>query len=330
MSVHQGSILNKIKVMRGRAGNIVGVLSEREAVIRDKVYGDITFTEDVLAFSVEEKGIDFRSYFPIGTQVYFDIEVNDARFVRCTSIWMKKKQKPDLNCSQPISVPHQTEDLVGNREYKGTVIKMLPPFAFLVELDDSKIHVLVCNRSLKPSRQAPNLQRDEIVSDYVSKGDKVYVKVYRNSARKKFEWSAYDAWMEDSNTSEPSTKSEDSMRIITKKRRRKRTQKTKEKTLIMKGRLNFVDTETALLESTDCNGAVFFHRRNAFLFGVAMERLSLNYIFKIGMFVVLKFGHSSIIILQITEHIFILHKFVFNSITSSLLQKIISSAHKLD
>lgn len=297
MSVHQDLILNKIKVMQGRAGNIVRVLSERQAVIRDKVYGDITFTEDVLAFSVEEKGIDFRSYFPIGEQVYFDIEVNDARFVRCTSIWKKKKQKRDLNCSQRISIPHQTENLVGNREYKGTVIKMLPPFAFLVELDDSKIHVFVCNYSFKPNRQAPNLQRDEIVSNYVSKGDKVYVKVYRNSARKKFEWSAYDAWMEDSNTSEPSTRSDDSMCIIRKKRQRKKTCKTKEKSLIMKGRLSSVDTETALLESTECYGTVFFHRRNAFLFGVPMERLSLNYIFKIGMVVVLKFEHRNIIIL---------------------------------
>jgi hypothetical protein len=296
-SVQSIEALNKIQLLRGRTGNIVRVLSERQAVIRDKVYGDITFTEDVLTLSVEEQGSGFRSYFPMGKLVYFDIEVDDARFVRCTNIWMKKKQKPDLNCSQPISIPLQTENLVGTREYKGTVIKILPPFAFLVELDDLKIPVFVFNQSFKPSRHAPKLQRDELVSHYVSKGDKVYVKVYRNKERKKFEWSAWDAWMEDSNASEPSTRSEDSLCIITKKRRRKRTRKTKEKKLIMKGRLSFVDTETAHLESTDCNGTVFFHRRNAFLFGVPMERLSLDCIFRIGMVVVLKFEHSNIIIL---------------------------------
>jgi hypothetical protein len=285
-SVQSNEALNKIQVLQGRAGNIVRVLSERQAVIKDKVYGDITFTEDVFTFSMEEKGIGFRSYFPIGKLVYFDIEVDDAGFVRCTDVWMKKRQKPDLSCSQPISIPLQTENLVGNREYKGTVIRMLPPFAFLVQLDDSKISVFVLNKDFKPNPHASKLKRDELVGHYVSKGDKVYVKVYRNSAIKRYEWSAWDAWMEDSNASEPSRRSEDAVYVITKKRRRKRTRKTKEKPLIMKGRLSFVDTETAHLESTDCNGTVFFHRRNAFLFGVPMEGLSLHHIFRIGMIVV--------------------------------------------
>jgi hypothetical protein len=295
-SVQSNEALSKIQVLRGRTGNIVRVLSERQAVIRDKVYGDITFTEDVLAFSVEEKGIGFRSSFPIGKLVYFDIEVDDAGFVKCTGVWMKKKQKPDLNCSQPSSIPLQTGNLVENREYQGTVIKILPPFAFLVELDDSKIPVFVINQAFKPNRHAPKLQRGELVHHYIAKGDKVYVKVYRNSARKKFEWSAWDAWMEDSKAPEPSTRSEDPVYVITKKPRRKRTRKTREKILIMKGRLSFVDTETAHLESTDCNGTVFFHRRNAFLFGVPLEGLRLDHIFRIGMVVVLLCEHSNIII----------------------------------
>jgi hypothetical protein len=303
MSVEQDSsfvwsseALSKIQVLRGRTGSIVRVSSEREAVIRDKVYGDIAFTEDVVAFSVEENGIGFRSSFPIGKLVYFDIEVDDAGFVRCTDIWMKKKQKPYFNCSQPISVPTQTGNLVGNKEYQGTVIRMLPPFAFVVELDNSKIPVFVINQAFKPSRHAPKLQSDEPVSHYVSKGDKVYVKVYRRSIRKKFEWSARDAWMEDSKASEPSTRSEDPVCIIKRKRQHKRTRKTKEKILIMKGRLSFVGTETAHLESTDCNGTVFFHRHNAFLFGVPMEGLCLDNVFRIGMVVVLKCEHSNIII----------------------------------
>jgi hypothetical protein len=143
----------------------------------------------------------------------------------------------------------------------------------------------VFNQAFKPNHHAPKLRRDEPVSCYVSKGDKVYIKVYRNSAGKEFEWSAWDAWMEDTNASEPSTRSEDPVSRIT-KQQHKGTRKAKEKKLIMKGRLSFIAAETAHLESTDCSGTVFFHRDSAFLFGVPMEGLRLDHIFRIGMVVV--------------------------------------------
>jgi hypothetical protein len=296
VSVQNNEAWSNIEVLRGRTGIVVKVLSERQAVIRDNVYGDFTFTDDVVAFSEEEKGTDFISHFPVGKVVYFDIEVDDAGCVRCTEIWMKKKQKADFSCSDCISVPLQTGDLVENKEYKGKVIKMRPPFAFVVEVGSSKMPVFVFNQAFRTNRNAPKLQKDEPVSHYVSKGDTVCVKVYRRSGRKEFAWSAWDAWLEDSNASEPSTRSEDPFcRVI--KKRRKRTLKTKQKTSFMKGRLRFLDTETAHLESTDCNDIVFFHRDNAFLFGVPIKGLRLDHIFRIGMVVILKCEHSSIIIL---------------------------------
>jgi hypothetical protein len=149
ISVQKDEVLNNIQVLRGRTGNIVKVLSDRQAVIRDKVYGDITFTEDVLKYSVGKKGTGFRSYFPIGKLVYFDIEVDDAGCIKCIGIWINKKQKPDLSCSQPIPIALQTENLVESKVYKGTVIKMRPPFAFVVEVDDKDSCLCV-----QPSLQA--------------------------------------------------------------------------------------------------------------------------------------------------------------------------------
>jgi hypothetical protein len=300
ISVQSSEAFGNVQILRGRTGNIVKILSENQAVIRDKVYGDIAFSEDVIALSVKKKGSGFRSYFHIGELVYFDIEVDDAGHVRCTGIWIKKKQEADFNCSQPISLSLQT-DLVINKEYKGTVIKMRPPFAFVVELDSPKIPVFVFNQAFKMSRHAPKLQRDEPVTHYISKGDKVYVKVYRNKGKKEFEWSAWDAWMDDSNANETNTKTGDGICRITKKKRRQRTCKSKEKTMFMKGRLSFIGTETAHLESTDCNGIVFFHRDNAFLFGVPVKGLRLDHIFQLGMVVILKCEHSSIIILYVSD-----------------------------
>jgi hypothetical protein len=294
VSVQNNKALSNIQVLRGRTGRVVKVLSERQAVIKDKVYGDITFTEDVL---VEGKGTDFRSHFPIGKLVYFDIEVDDAGHVRCTGIWMRKKKEADISCSQSISIPLQTGNLVVNKEYKGTVIRMLPPFAFVMEVDSSKIPVFVFNRAFSTNRHAPKLQQHEPISHYVSKGDTVYVKVYRHSGRKQFEWSAWDAWLEDSNASEPSARSEDPVCRIIKKKQHKRTCATKKKTVFMKGRLSFIGTETAHLESTDCKGIVLFHHDNAFLFGVPLKGLRLDHIFRIGMVVILKCEHNSIIIL---------------------------------
>jgi hypothetical protein len=294
VSVQNNRALSNIQVLRGRTGSVVEVLSERQAVFRDKVYGDITFTEDVL---VDGKGTDFRSHFPIGNLVYFDIEVDDAGRVRCTTIWMKKKQKEDFSCSQSISIPLQTGNLVVNKEYKGTVIRMLPPFAFVMEVDSSKIPVFVFNQAFRTNRHAPKLQENEPVGHYVSKGDTVYVKVYRRSGGKKFEWSAWDAWLEDSNASELSTRSEEPVCRIIKSKQRKRTRVTKKKNISMKGRLSFIGTETAHLESTDCNGIVFFHRDNAFLFGVPIKGVRLDHVFRIGMVLILKCEHNSIIIL---------------------------------
>jgi hypothetical protein len=314
MSVKQDSVSIQndetscnIQVLRGRTGNIIKVLSDRTAVFRDKVYGDVTFTEDEVKFSVEQKGNDFRSYFPVGRVVYFDIEVDDVRNVKCIHIWVSRKQESDLRSSEPVSFTHQTANLIARKVYKGTVIKMLYPFAFVVEVDDSKIPVFVFNQTFKPNRHAAKLRRDEPISLYVSKGDTVYVKAYRNSPGKKWEWSAWDAWMEDSNTSEPSTSSEDSSCKKTKKRQRKRTRKTKERTCIMKGKLGFVGSEASHLVSTECNNTVFFHRDNTFLFGVPMKGLRLDEIFKTGMILILKYEHDDNI-LKIVEHIhFILY-----------------------
>jgi hypothetical protein len=300
-----------IEVLRGRTGNVIKVLSNRMAVLRDKVYGDVIFTEDEVKFSVKEEGNCFRSCFPIGKVVYFDIEVDDAKNVKCIGIWVSRKKESNVTCSPPISLKHQIVNLIANKVYKGKVIKMRHPFAFVVEVDDSKVPVFVFNQAFKPNLNAAKLHRNEPVSLYVSNGDTVYVKVYRNSAEKEFEWSAWDAWMEDSNASEPDTSSEDPSCVKKKKRQRKRSRKNKEGTCIMKGKLTFVGSETAHLVSTECNDTVSFHRDNAFLFGVCMKGLRLDEIFRAGMIFTLKYEHDNNI-LKVIEHIlFILYLKLF-------------------
>lgn len=273
---------HKIQVLRGRTGNIVKVLSDRTAVFRDRTYGDITFTEDVLKLSMKKEGISFRSYFPVGKTVYYDIEVAIGH-VKCLSLWVSKNETPNFSCPQPSSSTPQRGTLRTNVEYRGTVIKMLLPFAFVVEVNSCKIPVFVFNTAFKPNHRAANLRRDQPVSLYVTKGDTVYVTVYRRSPGtvhrrspgKEFEWSACKAWMEESNIPEPSTSSEDPFCKIIKKWQHRGTP-------IMKGKLSFVGPETACLESTDCNSTVSFHRGNAFLLGVPVKGSRLDHIFRTG------------------------------------------------
>jgi hypothetical protein len=94
MSVKEGAVTVKksetsghIQVLRGRTGNIVKVGSDRTAIFRDRIYGNIKFTEDVLKFSMKEEGIDFQSCFPVGSMVHYDIEVG-VKDVKCLSIWV--------------------------------------------------------------------------------------------------------------------------------------------------------------------------------------------------------------------------------------------------
>jgi hypothetical protein len=168
---------------------------------------------------------------------------------------------------------------------------MLFPFAFVVEVDSNKIPVFVINKAFKPSRDAAKLCDDQPISLYVSKGDTVYVRVYRRLPKKKIEceWSASEAWMEESNIPEPSTRSDNPCCGIIKKRKRKRTNKTEKKFPNLKGKLSFVDSEIAHLESTDCSGTVFFNHGNAFLFGVPMKGLRLDHIFRTGMVLCVEF-----------------------------------------
>ena len=93
MSVKEGAVSVQkskpcnIRVLTGRTGNIVKVGSDRTAIVKDKKYGDITFTEDMLKFSMKEDGMSFGSCFPVGRIVYFDIEVG-VRSVKYLSIWV--------------------------------------------------------------------------------------------------------------------------------------------------------------------------------------------------------------------------------------------------
>jgi hypothetical protein len=169
---------------------------------------------------------------------------------------------------------------------------MLFPYAFVVEVESSKIHVLVFNIAFKPNRHAEKLCADQPVSLYVSEGDTVYVRVYRLSPGKEIEWSAWEAWMEESSTPKPSTSSDDPLGRIIKKQQRKRTRKTEKKIPNMKGKLSFVGSEIAHLKSTDCSGTVVFHRDNAFLFGVPMKGLRLDRIFRTGMVLCVEFEHK--------------------------------------
>jgi hypothetical protein len=141
VSVQKSETSHNIQVLRGRAGKIVKVGSDRTAVVSDRKYGDITFTEDVLKFSMKEEGMSFRSCFPVGTVVYFDIEVG-VQNVKCLSVWVTKKQNPDFSCSQPSSPAPQSVILLTNGTYRGTVIRMLFPFAFVVEVDSTAIRFL--------------------------------------------------------------------------------------------------------------------------------------------------------------------------------------------
>ena len=214
MSVKEGAVSVQkskpcnIRVLTGRTGNIVKVGSDRTAIVKDKKYGDITFTEDMLKFSMKEDGMSFGSCFPVGRIVYFDIEVG-VRSVKYLSIWVSKKQNPDFCCSQPSSSTPQAGILLTNRKYRGTVISMLFPFAFVVEVDGSKIPILVLNKPFKPNCHAAKLCCDQPVTLYVSKGGTVYVRLYRRSPGKKIEWTTWEAWMEEINTPEPSTRSDD-------------------------------------------------------------------------------------------------------------------------
>jgi hypothetical protein len=292
VSVQKSETSGHIQVLRGRTGNIVKVGSDRTAIFRDKIYGNIKFTEDVLKFSMEEGGIDFQICFPVGRIVYYDIEVG-AKDVKCLSVWVSKNQKPDFSHPQPSSSAPQAGILLKGVKYKGTVVKMLFPFAFVVEVDSCKIPVFVINTVFKPNLHAAKLCGYQAVSLYVSKGDTVYVRVYRRSpGKKKFEWSAWEAWMEESNTPKPSTSSDDPLCRITKKQQCKRTHKAENKTRISKGKLSFVGPEILHLESTDCSGTVVFHRDNAFLFGVPMKGLRLDRIFRTGMVLCVEFKHK--------------------------------------
>jgi hypothetical protein len=311
VSVQKSGTSHNIQVLRGRTGSIVKVVSDRVAIFRDRMYGDITFTDDVLQFSVKKERIDFRRYFPVGKVVHFDIEV-DVESVKCLCVWVSKKQKPDFSCSQPSSSTPQTGILLKGMVYRGTVIKILPPFAFVVEIDSCMIPVLVFNIAFKPNRHAAKLCGNQPVSLYVSKGDTVFVTVDRRSPGKEIEWSAWEAWMEESNTPEPSTSSEYSFCTIIKKWQHKSTEK---KIPIMKGKLSLVGSEAASLQSTDCSGAVFFHRGNAFLFGVPIKRLKLNQIFKTGIVVGLESESSYIIVCQVVQYIIFLINFILNEVS---------------
>ena len=186
VSVQRSKTSHNIRVLRGRTGNIVKVWSDRTAIVRDKKYGDITFTEDILKFSMKEEGMSFSSCFPVGRIVYFGVEVG-VQGVKCLSVWVSKKQNPDFSCSQPSSSSPQAGLLLKNMTYRGTVIKMFFPFASVLEVDSSKIPVFVIDKPFKPNRHAAKLCGDQPVSLYVSKGDTVYVRVYRRSPGKKFE-----------------------------------------------------------------------------------------------------------------------------------------------
>jgi hypothetical protein len=167
---------------------------------------------------------------------------------------------------------------------------MLLPFAFVVEVDSSKIPVFVINKAFKPNCHAAKLRGDQPVNLYVSKGDTVYVRrVYRRSPGSEIKWSAWDAWMEESNTPEPSTRSDDPFCRKTKKLQHKRTYKTEKKIPNLKGKLSFVGSEIAHLESTDCSGTVIFNRGNALLFGVPMTGFRLDQIFRTGMVLCVEF-----------------------------------------
>ena len=307
VSVQKSKTSHNVQVLRGRTGNIVKVGSDRTAVVRDKKYGDITFTENVLKLWMKEEGMSFRSFFPVGRIVYFDIEVG-VQGVKCLSVWVSKKQDPDFSCTQPSSSEPQAGILLTNKNYRGTVIRMLLPFAFVVEVDSSKIPVFVFNKAFKPNRHAPKLRGDQPVSLYVSKGDTVYVRVYRRSPGKKmFEWSAWDAWMEESDTPEPSTRSYDTFSRIIKKWQRKRTYKTEKKVPNLKGKLSFVDSEIAHLESTDCSGTVLFNHDKAFLFGIPMKGLRLDQIFRTGIVFCVEFEPKLFcrLLLQVVQHVIV-------------------------
>jgi len=64
--------------------------------------------------------------------------------------------------------------------------------------------------------------------------------------------------MEESNTPKPSTSSDEPFGRIIKKRKRNKKRKTKKNIPTLKGKLSFVGSEIAHLESTDCSGTVFF------------------------------------------------------------------------
>ena len=288
VSVQRSETSHNVQILRGRTGHIVEVGSDRTAIVRDKKYGDITVTKDIIKFPMKEEGMSFRSCLPVGRIVHFDVEVG-VQGVKCLSVWVSKNQNADFSCSQPSSSSPQAGVLLTNMTYRGTVIRMFFPFAFVVEVDSSKIPVLVINRAFKPNRHAAKLCGDQPVSLYVSRGDTVYVKVYRRSRGKKIEWSAWEAWMEESNTPEPSTSSDDPVCSKIKKRQRKRANKTKKKISNLKGKLSFVGSEIAHLESTECSGTVIFNRDNAFLYGVPMKGLRLDQIFRTGMVLCVEF-----------------------------------------
>ena len=125
--------------------------------------------------------------------------------------------------------------------------------------------------------------------------------------------------MEESNTPEPSTRSDDPFCGKIRKEQRKRTCKTEKKICNLKGKLNFVGSEIAHLESRDCSCTVIFNRDNAILFGVPMKGLRLDQIFRTGMVLCVEFEPKRYCSPGSATHYCCRNSFFFNLLKSSLV-----------
>ncbi|KAJ9574527.1 hypothetical protein L9F63_008300, partial [Diploptera punctata] len=237
----------------GRTGIIVKV-SDDEAVLRDNIYKNISFTKDVVKFPITNTS-HFKSAFSKNRIVYYDLEVDGTGKAKCKCIWIGRKEELELNKSK---APLQLK-LKENGIYETTVKRIRSPYAFIVEENVSKVPIFVCNQGFRPNSKSPKLKRDEPVICYVKEGDTVYMSV-RHTPGKEFEWSGWDAWMKDSN--EVSNVKSASM--------------THESNMLI-GKLTHIFKKTGLIEKN-----VFFHRDNAFIYGVPLESIQLDKVFSQG------------------------------------------------
>ena len=282
MNLNQNSTSVKLK---GRTGVIVKVETDGTAILRDNIYNNISFGKDVVKSPVKDNA-EFKLKFPEGSIVYYDL-IDTAGEVKCTCIWLgknpEKKKAKEKKAEEKKAKEKKAEEKKAEEKklplkpysvYVATVIKMRPPYGCIAEENISKAKIYIWNEGFMPKPNSPKLKKEDPIICYVKTGDILHVKV-RHTPGKEFEWSAYDAWMEDSKNSED--KKSD---IFQQKDKHFPAIRAIDKNHLT-GIVSRVYHKSGYLENKTPN-PVFFHRENAVLFGIPLRDIQLFKVFSEG------------------------------------------------